>query len=159
MTEARFFHGTFTLNRVWAASPERVFAAWSDPRIKAQWFTGPADRWSVVRRVMDFRVGGEEVLEGRFHESGMVTLFEARYHVIESARRLVYSYDLHLSGNFHSVTLSSLELQPQDNGTRVAYTEQIVFLDGKDGTTDRRNGTGLQFDAIETVLRASGALQ
>jgi uncharacterized protein YndB with AHSA1/START domain len=108
---------------------------------------------------MDFQVGGEEVLEGRFNESGMVTLFEARFHVIEPARRLVYAYDLHLSVNFHSVSLSSLELEPQRNGTRVAYTEQIVFLDGKDGTADRRHGTGLQFDAIETALHLSGALQ
>lgn len=159
MTEARFFHGTFTLRRVWAASPERVFAAWSDPRIKAQWFTGPAQRWTLLRRSMDFRVGGEEVLEGRFNESGMMTRFEARFHAIEPARRLVYAYDLHHSGHFHSVTLSSLELAPQDNGTRVAYTEQIVFLDGKDGTADRHHGTSLQFDAIETVLRADGALQ
>jgi len=152
MTETPLFHGTFTLNRVWAARPERVFSAWSDPLIKAQWFTGPAERWDLIRRSMDFRVRGLEVLEGRFHESGMVTLFEARFHAIEPARRLVYAYDLHLSGRFHSVTLSSLELEPQGDGTLVSYTEQIVFLDGKDGTADRRHGTGLQFDKIETIL-------
>ncbi|WP_232459707.1 SRPBCC family protein [Burkholderia ubonensis] len=159
MTETPFFHGTFTLNRVWAARPDRVFAAWSDPDLKAQWFTGPAERWTLLRRSMDFRVGGAEVLEGRFDESGMVTLFESRYHVIEPARRLVYSYDLHHSGRFHSVTLSSLELEPQGDGTRVSYTEQIVFLDGKDGTADRRQGSAIMYDAIENVLRSSGALQ
>jgi uncharacterized protein YndB with AHSA1/START domain len=159
MTETPLFHGTFTLNRVWAASPERVFGAWADPLVKAQWFTGPPDRWTLVRRSMDFRVGGQEVLEGRFNESGMATLFEARFHVIEAGRKLVYDYDLYHSGRFHSVTLSSLVLEPQGDGTRVSYTEQIVFLDGKDGTADRRHGTGLQFDAIETTLRANGAMQ
>jgi uncharacterized protein YndB with AHSA1/START domain len=159
MTEAPLFHGTFTLNRVWAARPERVFEAWSDPRLKAEWFTGPADRWSLVRRSMDFRVGGMEVLEGRFHESGMTTLFEARFHAIEPARRLIYAYDLYHSGHFHSVTLSSLELEPQGEGTRVSYTEQIVFLDGRDGTEARRHGTRFQFDQIEIALRACGAMQ
>lgn len=154
--EFPLFHGTFTLQRVWAVSPERVFGAWADPAFKAQWFTGPAERWSLLRRSMDFRVGGAEVLEGRFEESGMVTCFEARYHAIEPGRRLVYAYDLHLSGRFHSVTLASLQLDPQGAGTRVAYTEQIVFLDGKDGTADRRHGTGLQFDKIESLLPSLG---
>ena len=159
MTAPPFYHGTFTLKRVWKATPDRVFAAWSDPQIKAQWFTGPADRWTLLRRSMDFRVGGTEVLEGRFHESGTVTRFEARFHVIDAAKRLVYSYDLHHSGRFHSVTLSSLELVAEGAATCVSYTEQIVFLDGKDGTADRRHGTGIQFDAIETTLRSCGALQ
>ena len=119
MTAPPFYHGTFTLKRVWKATPDRVFAAWSDPQIKAQSFTGPADRWTLLRRSMDFRVGGTEVLEGRFHESGTVTLFEARFHVIETAQRLVYSYDLHHSGRFHSVTLSSLELVAEGTATRV----------------------------------------
>lgn len=158
MTPAPFFHGTFTLKRVWAAPPHRVFDAWSDPELKAQWFTGPPDRWTLLRRSMDFRVGGEEVLEGRFQESGTVTLFEARFHVIEPARRLVYTYDLHHSGRFHSVTLSSLELEPEGGGTRVSYTEQIVFLDGRDGTADRRHGTGIQFDMIEATLKSCGAM-
>ncbi|OHV77918.1 SRPBCC family protein [Ensifer sp. LCM 4579] len=159
MTAAPFFYGTFTLKRVWATPPERVFGAWSDPHLKAQWFTGPPERWTLLRRSMDFRVGGLEVLEGRFNESGTVTLFEARYHVIEPARRLVYAYDLYHSAHFHSVTLSSLELEAQGDGTHVSYTEQIVFLDGKDGTADRRHGTGIQFDMIETTLQFNGATQ
>jgi hypothetical protein len=32
---------------------------------------------------------------------------------------------------------------------RLSYTEQIVFLDGRDGTADRRHGTELQFAMIE----------
>lgn len=108
---------------------------------------------------MDFRIGGQEVLHGRFNESGMETLFEARFHVIEPAKRLVYAYDLHHSGRFHSVTLSSLELAAEGDKTRVSYTEQIVFLYGNDGTADRRHSTGIQFDMIETALQSLGILQ
>lgn len=159
MTGTPLFHGTFTLKRLWAASPARVFGAWCDPQIKAQWFTGPAEKWTLIRRSMDFCVGGQEILHGRFNESGLETLFEARFHVIEPAERLVYAYDLHHSGRFHSVTLSSLELDEEAGKTRVSYTEQIVFLDGEDGTADRRHGTGIQFDMIETTLQSLGALK
>lgn len=157
MTFTPFFHGTFTLRRTWNVPARRVFEAWADPRVKAQWFTGPRERWTLSRREMDFRVGGREVLEGRFNESGMVSCFDARYHVIEPDSRLVYAYDLFHSGRLHSVTLSSLALEPAGEATRVAYTEQIVFMDGSDGVESRRHGTGLQFDLIEKILQPDGA--
>ena len=156
MTPTPFFHGTFTLNRTWKTTPARVFAAWSDPEVKAQWFTGPPDSWTLIRRSMDFRPGGTEVLEGRFDSTGKVSQFLAHYHVIEPDHRLVYSYDLHHGGTFHSVTLASLLVAPEGRATRVSYTEQIVFLDGTDGTESRRQGTSLQYDAIEKVLGLSG---
>ncbi|MCW6530073.1 MULTISPECIES: SRPBCC family protein [Sphingomonas] len=159
MTTTPFFHGTFTLKRKWAASPERIFEAWSDPAIKAQWFTGPPEQWTLGKRSMDFRVGGHELLEGHFTQSGLVTRFDARFHLIEPGQRLVYAYDLYHSGMFHSVTLSSLELEADGDGTRVSYTEQIVFLDGEDGTEARRHGTGIQFDMIEHVLQSLGVIQ
>jgi len=145
-------HGTFAIKRVWAATPQRIFSAWADPAIKAQWFRGPPELWTEVRRSMDFRVGGSEVAEGRFNDSGMTTLFEARYHVIEPGSRLVYVYDLHLSGELDSVTLSSLDLRPDGNRTHVFYSEQIVFLDGQDGVEKRRGGTEWHFETIEKML-------
>ena len=151
MTTA-FCHGTFTLNRHWKAQPARVFRAWSTPELKAQWFTGPPERWTLIERALDFTVGGTEILHGRFNETGNTTLFQARFHLIEPDQRLVYSYDLHLAGVFHSITLASLTLTPEGDGTAVAYTEQIVFVDGTDGTESRRHGTSLQYDLIETLV-------
>ncbi|MGB6354070.1 MAG: SRPBCC domain-containing protein [Steroidobacteraceae bacterium] len=97
MKTTPLFHGMFTLTRSWAAAPAGVFSAWSDPDIKCQWFTGPPGDWTVIRREVDFRPGGREVHEGKFKSSGMTTLFEARFHVIEKNERLVFAYDLHLS--------------------------------------------------------------
>jgi uncharacterized protein YndB with AHSA1/START domain len=159
MTSLPSFHGSFTIKRIWTAAPQRIFSAWADPAFKAQWFRGPPDLWTEVRRSMDFRVGGVEVAEGRFSQSGMTTLFEARYHVIEPGRRLVFVYDLHLSGELHSVTLSSLDIVPEGDRTRVSYTEQIVFMDGKDGVEMRRNGTEGHIEAIEKLLEESRVSQ
>lgn len=151
MTVTPFCHGTFTLKRTWATSASRVFSAWSDPKLKAQWFTGPKDRWTMTGRSIDFQEGGIEVLKGRFKDSG-TTDYRARFHLIEPDQRIIYDYDLHLSGHFHSVTLSSLVLQGEADRTHVSYTEQIIFIDGRDGTGDRRHGTELMFDRIANVL-------
>src|SRR5262245_34392651 len=152
MNPTPFFHGTFTLRRAWKATPALIFSAWSDPKIKEQWFGCPSSEWKSLRRSIDFRVGGSEIAEGLFFKSGMKTLYEARYHLIEHERRLAYIYDLHLSDTFHSVTFSSLLLQPDKDITHVSYTEQIVFLDGRDGTALRKDGTEYQFSMIANVL-------
>jgi uncharacterized protein YndB with AHSA1/START domain len=156
MTVTPFCHGSFTIKRSWMASPARVFRAWSDPELKAKWFTGPKDRWTITRRSIDFREGGVEVLEGRFNDSGTISRYEARYHLIEPDQRLIYAYDLHHTDRFHSVTLASLVLQPEADRTHVSYTEQIVFIDGRDGTADRQHGTEPMFTTIEAVLGIKG---
>lgn len=38
MTEHPVLHSSFTLERSYPATPERVFAAWADPAAKARWF-------------------------------------------------------------------------------------------------------------------------
>jgi uncharacterized protein YndB with AHSA1/START domain len=146
------FHDTFTLNRSWAATPSRVFSAWSDLPLKRQWFAPPPGRWTEIRRTIEFHRGGREIHEGRFNDSGMTTLYEGRFHLIEDNARLVFSYDLHLSDTFHSVTLATLVLMPKGARTDVTYTEQIAFLDGNDGTAQRKEGTEFGFDRIEKLI-------
>jgi uncharacterized protein YndB with AHSA1/START domain len=152
MTTSALSHGTFTLQRTWAASPAKVFSAWSNPDLKAQWFGGPPGKWTPLQRSLDFRVGGQEIVEGRLNDGGALTYYEGRFHLIEPERRLIYSYALHHSGNYHSVALCSLLLEPSGAGTRLSYTEQIIFLDGHDGTADRQHGTELQLAALERML-------
>lgn len=154
MTDLPLCQGSFTLTRTWKASPARVFAAWADPAVKAQWFRGPSG-WKEVRREIDVRVGGREIAEGQFAESGVTTLFDARYHVVEPDRRLIYVYDLYLSGALHSVTLASLDLEPDGDETHVSYAEQIVFMDGEDGVDMRRGGTEWHFENIQKLVTKS----
>lgn len=149
----KYAYGTFTLERVWATTPARVFEAWADVNIKTMWFPGLGeDTMRVLRRELDFRRGGVEVLEGKFHATGMTALYEARFHLVEPNRRLVYDYDLHHDDRFHSVTLSSLFIEPEGARTRVAYTEQIVFLNGEDGTESRKHGTAVQWEKLASVV-------
>jgi len=44
-------HGSFTIVRELPHAPERVFAAWSDPKAKAAWFSGPSGQWTPGTRM------------------------------------------------------------------------------------------------------------
>lgn len=55
-------HATFVVERNYAASPERVFTAFSNPAQKRRWF---AEREGLIDFVSDFRVGGHEATRSR----------------------------------------------------------------------------------------------
>jgi uncharacterized protein YndB with AHSA1/START domain len=147
-------HGDFSINRVYDAAPADVWAAWADLDTKARWFIGP-EGWSLVERRMDLRVGGIEILHGRFAANGVETLFTARYHLVEEGARLVYVYDMHLSGRHHSVSLATVEFIGDPEGTRLRFTEQVTFVDGtdgRDGTLSRKRGTAAHLERIAGCL-------
>lgn len=152
MTSRPVVHGSFTIERTYAAPVARVWAAWCDIETKARWFLGPPDRWTQRRRELDFRVGGHEVLEGSF-VGGRISRFTARYHAIVPNERIVYAYDMHVDGSHLSVSLASIELTSTSRGgTRMTFTEQAVFLDGEDGTRSREEGTAAHFDRLGAIL-------
>ena len=146
-------HGQFTLERRYETRVERVYAAWSEAELRAQWFVG-ADNWTELERSFDFRVGGRERLCGRF-ASGLDTVYEATFHVIDAERRIVYAYDMTLAGAHHSVSLVTVEFRGERGATRFRYTEQLVFLDGTDetkGTVSRKHGTSAHFERLGNLL-------
>lgn len=143
-------HDRFTIERIYAATPAEVFTAWANPQLKARWFIGP-EGWQQTQRELDFRVGGEEVLRGKF-PSGTTTSFVARYYQIEPNERLVYVYDMHVSGKHHSLSLATVEFRPTAGGTRMFFTEAVAFLDGTTDAAARERGTAVHFDRIPAVL-------
>src|ERR1700676_2998127 len=101
MSGQEIIHGKFVIERTYEASPADVFAAWADPAVKARWFIGPTG-WTAIRRELDFRIGGEELLQGRYE--ARETLFRARFHDIVSDERIVYVYDMYMDDEHHSVS-------------------------------------------------------
>jgi uncharacterized protein YndB with AHSA1/START domain len=150
MTMPPVVHGTFTLERNYPVSAARLYAAWTDPEIKARWFIGPAG-WQLVKRELDLRVGGREILEGVFPD-GLQTLFTARYHEVVPEQRLVWSYDLDYAGKHLSVSLATVEIRAAGRGAALRFTEQAAFLDGTDGTSSRERGTAAHLDRLAGVL-------
>jgi uncharacterized protein YndB with AHSA1/START domain len=145
-------HTTFSIERVYDAPPARVFAAWADPRVKARWFIGP-ETWTAVEREVDFRVGGREVLEGRF-ANGARTRFDGVYQDIAPERRVVFSYAMAMDGRRISVSRATVEIEPEGARTRLRFTEQAAFLDGFEDGGGRERGTRAHLDRIAAVLGA-----
>jgi uncharacterized protein YndB with AHSA1/START domain len=71
-------HGSFVIERHLNYEPSALFHAWADPKAKARWFNGPADKWTEQVREMDVRVGGRERVIGKFAD-GSESRFEAVY--------------------------------------------------------------------------------
>ena len=102
-------HATFAVERSYDASPARVFAAWAEPEGKARWFGNPED--GVAEFELDFRVGGREFNRGKVE--GREYTYGARYQDIVPDVRIVYAYDMHLEGTRISVSLGTVELEPE----------------------------------------------
>ena len=66
-------------------------------------------------------------------------------------RRIVFSYDMHLDGEHDSVSLTTVELEPDGGGTRLTFTEQGAFFDGLDDPAGREHGTGVLLDRLAGV--------
>lgn len=152
MTKRSVVHSTFVVERLYPAAPSRVFFALSNPAAKRRWFVDPHDPIHS-RHEMDFRVGGKEVNAG-CPSDGQMHYFNAVYQDIVPDQRIVYSYELLFGETRVSVSLTTIELVAEGNGTRLVMTEQGAFLDGHDTSATREHGTGELLDALGAFLGA-----
>ncbi len=151
MSERSTVHSTFVIERTYAASPERVFAAWSDEAAKAQWF-GPAEKHAESYS-LDFREGGREHLSVPTPD-GAVYSFDAVYADIVPAQRIVHTYDMHRDDARISVSVATIEFEAIGETTRLTLTEQGVYLDGLDAPAEREHGTNAMLDALGSHLQS-----
>ncbi len=127
-------HGTFTVERRYDASPERVFQAWADPDAFRRWFV-EAPGATVHDWVHEFRVGGRGGGRYRFGDHA-VGFNDTRFLDIVESRRIILSYvmgrELGDERRRDSASLATIELRPDGAGTHLVYTEQGAYF-GDDG--------------------------
>jgi uncharacterized protein YndB with AHSA1/START domain len=150
ISERSTVHSTFVIERTYAASPERVFAAWADPAAKTRWF-GPSEKHAESYS-LDFREGGREHLSVPTPD-GAVYSFDAVYADIVPGRRIVHTYDMHRDDARISVSVATIAFEAVGDTTRLTLTEQGVFLDGLDTPAEREHGTNAMLDALGTHLQ------
>ena len=159
-------HGSFTVERDLAASPERVFSAYADFSVRRRWFRMPGDP-ARGRHELDFRVGGHEAASGVFAPTGgaeEALEYRSTFWDLEPGARIVFGYSVTVDGvrrwaSLVTVSLSALPL-PSGDGTRLRHTEQYAYLAyAGDGTQDIAHLKGsmpLQLNALEVALNATG---
>jgi uncharacterized protein YndB with AHSA1/START domain len=139
MKEPSAKHTTFVIEKHYKASPEKVYSAWADPDTKSNWFP--------KAETFEFRVGGHEINSGR-PPGGPLFTYDACYQDIVPNSRIVYTYTMDMFDTRISVSVTTVELRPEDGGTKLIYTEQGVFLDGHDTPEQREHGTNILLDKL-----------
>jgi uncharacterized protein YndB with AHSA1/START domain len=145
MSNRSVTHSTFTLERTYQARPDRVFAAWADPEVKVRWFAGNAEGYEL-----DFRPGGIE-RNSATHDGKKIT-WESLYREIVAGERIVYTSVLCESETVATVSLTTVELVPEGQGSRLVLVEAGAYLDGREQPAWREEGTAAWLDALAAEL-------
>jgi uncharacterized protein YndB with AHSA1/START domain len=141
MTDRSITHATFSLERTYPVPPARVFTAWADPDVKVRWFSGNPKGYE-----MDFRPGGIE-RNSTIHEDKLIT-WESLYCEIVTDERIVYTSVLNEQDMVATVSMTTVELIPETDGTRLVLVEACAHLDGREQPAWREQGTNHWLDAL-----------
>jgi uncharacterized protein YndB with AHSA1/START domain len=142
METSTVIHSTFVLERTLKATPEKVFAAFADTATKRRWFF-ESSHHELQHHELDFKVGGKEQARMKFAAgpiAGKVITNDSVYEDIQPNRRIVTAYRMSMDGKPFSVSLATIELQPQGTGTTLVLTHQGAYLEGADGPEMRKGG-------------------
>jgi uncharacterized protein YndB with AHSA1/START domain len=148
MTERSIAHGSFTVTRTYPAKPSRVFKAWANPEFKRKWFGTPKE--NDAADIFEFKVGGREYNEGKMGND--LYTFDVRYQDIIPDQRIVYTYEMKMNGERISVSLATVEIEPDGDGTKMTVVEHGAFLDGLDNVNQRQEGTEYLMTALGKSL-------
>ncbi|MEZ5957033.1 MAG: SRPBCC domain-containing protein [Hyphomonadaceae bacterium] len=120
-------HATIVMERTYSATPQRVFAAWSDVEVRKRW-SSPAESIRIEYEAADFREGGKDI--SRCIEPGNAD-YVATVHYLDIRKdlRLVFAEDVVHGDKRVSAALISVELTPQAGATHLALTLQIASFD------------------------------
>lgn len=155
-------HGSFVIERRYDAAPQRVFAAWSNPKAKRAWFV-EGEGWEIQSYEIDFREGGSE--KSRFRHLagekifGEKTIFgnETVFNEIVPNARIIFTYAMDRNGVRFSVSLASVEFSAAGAGTRLVFTEHATFFEGGDGVRMREAGWRELLDKLDRYLTSAAS--
>lgn len=143
-------HSTFTLERRYAASVERVFDAWANPAARQRWMAQGAEH------SQDFVVGGVETTKG-FDGQGRPLTYEAKYVEIATNERILTTSTLRTGDVLSTVSVTSVEFHPDGAGTLLVLTEHGIYLPGQEQPSWREHGTAQQLDALAAEFNPPAA--
>ncbi len=112
---------TLVVQRTIAATPERLFAAWTEPEQLRRWW-GP-DGATCIDPQVDLRVGGRYRIGNRLPD-GTVVWIVGEFDVIERPHRLSYSW--WLEGSPSAVERVTVRFEGRGEATEVIVTHARI---------------------------------
>jgi uncharacterized protein YndB with AHSA1/START domain len=152
MTERSAVQASFAIERVFDASPSRVFQCFADAETKRRWSCH--ENWRMSE--FDFRPGGRERSSGS-EPDGPVYEFDGVYQDIVEGERIIFAFEMRRDGVRFSVSVGTIQFEPHARGTRLLFAEQGVFLDGWEDPAQRESGSGVGLDNLAEMLRREAA--
>ena len=114
---------TAVVSRRFAATPERVFAAHTEPEIVRQWLTGP-DGWRMVRCEIDLRPGGHFRYDWQAEDGSFAFHLTAEVLEVEAPRRILHVERMFLPDRTPDNRVETVFL-PDGDGTQMVMTMQV----------------------------------
>ena len=146
---------TLRLERLIAAPPERVFAAWTQPELLSQWSSPPGI--SIDGGDLDLRVGGRWRVAMRGGDGSTREAF-GMYREIVPPSRLVYTHAWHLGGAGGGTTpetVLTVEFRAEGKGTRLVLTQTgFESAESRDG---HRIGWSSSIDNLAALFASKNA--
>ncbi|MEI9852936.1 MAG: SRPBCC domain-containing protein [Sphingomonas sp.] len=149
-------HDTFTLERRYPHSAEKLFRVLTEQPLRERWYS--AGRNSFERFETDFRVGGHD---HHIYRLGADTPFpgaeivnDGRFEDILPGERFVLATTTIFAGKRISSALITHEIASDGAGCLLRLTHQAVFYEGADGPEMRRGGWDTLLDSLAGELDA-----
>ncbi|HSP13360.1 MAG TPA: SRPBCC domain-containing protein [Thermoanaerobaculia bacterium] len=109
------------VRRTYAAPPEKIFRAWTDPEEVKQWF--PPEGYEAARTIIDLRPGGTYEWGLRKLPDGQPFCSTGTFIEIAAPRRLVYTW--RWSGASEAdETLVTVEFAKRGSGTEIVIRHE-----------------------------------
>ena len=67
--------------------------------------------------------------------------------------RIITTYEMYMDETRSSISIATIEFEPEGDGTTLRLTEQGAFLDGTDSVASREQGTRDLLDALGESLK------
>lgn len=143
------------LERTFAATPEEVFDAWTEPEVLTRWWAA-RPTWTSPGCEVDLRVGGRYVLRMRDDETGEVHAVGGVYREVDRPRRLVYTWAWEGAEGLHPghESLVTVEFVPSGGGTTVVL--EHAGLASEESRVRHRTGWSGTFDNLGRRIFGEG---
>jgi uncharacterized protein YndB with AHSA1/START domain len=146
MPLATTLHTTLVFEREISAPIEEVFAAFADPVARTEW-GAPSDTAVVIYDEADFREGGQDCF--RCGSKADPNIYgTTRYLEIIANRRVVSSETIVTGGKRLCASLTTLELTPDGEKTRLKSTIQLASFIGEDMVKGHQTGNNASLDKL-----------
>ena len=138
---------SLTLKRRIKASPEKVYAAWTDPQKLIQWFRTSRIVPSSLRAEMDLRVGGRYRFSFK-HDDGEYFEVGGVYREVVPNARLVFTWAWHSTPERESLVTISIKAEGDETLLTLHHAQ---FADQAACDSHNRGWTDM-LDSIENFL-------